>query len=263
MNNSSTKARPFKPTCFASGLSTDRPSFRFSKLGLPDPTSHNLFFEDFNRASAVTGDFTKTNNSGTGTAALISGQNGIMKLLTTAGATDDVTLVKTTGGFGFQPDAIGPPHLLAERTWFACRFQLDDASLSSFVAGLIVDSNSNPLSAVAEGIFFKKSSGAATVDFIATKTSGGSGTSTLTAVATLVAATWVELAFCYDPYQVNVAGTPGAILWYLNGVPQGSVPLANAPAATISVTPILQIKNSTAVARFALVDYLVAAQERR
>ena len=263
MNNSTLRARKFKPQRFPSGLSTDLPTSRLGNFGMPDPTSHAVFFDDFTRASTIAGDFTKTNNTGTGTAAKISGMNGILKLLTTAGAADDVTYVKTTGDFIFQPDSIGPPHVAAERVWFACRFQLDDASLPNFVAGLIIDSNTNPLAAVTEGIYFKKASGAATVDFIATKTSGGAGTSTLAAVATLAANTWVELAFCYDPYQVNVNGSPGAVLWYLNGVPQGSVPVTNVPASTINVTPILQIKNSTGVARFALVDYVFAAQERR
>ena len=266
MNNSTLRARKFKPQRFPSGISTDQPTFRLGNFGQPDPTSHVVFFDDFLYASSLlaSGDWAKTNNSGTGTAALVSGIDGQIKLLTTAGATDDVTLVKTAGPFTFQPDAIGPPHLLGERTWFAIKFQLDDASLSSFVAGLIIDNNTNPLSAVAEGVYFSKAAGAATVNLVATKTSGGASTATLSAITTIVAGTWVELAFCFDPYSVNVSGAPGAVLWYLNGMPQGSLPIpGSVPASSIFTTPILQIKNSTGVARYALVDYVLAAQERR
>ena len=265
MNNSSLRARKFKPTRFSSGISTDYPTFRLSNFGLPDPTSHSVFFDDFINASSLlaSSDWAKTNNSGTGTAALVSGIDGQLKLLTTAGATDDVTLVKTAGPFTIQPDAIGPPHLLAERTWFAIKFQLDDASLSTFAAGLIIDSNTNPIAAVTEGIYFIKAAGAATVSMVVQKTSGGAGSTTLAAITTLAAATWYELAFCYDPYELSVTGSPGTVGWYLNGVRQGSAPVTNIPVSTINLTPVLQIKNSTGVARYALVDYVLAAQERR
>ena len=114
------------------------------------------------------------------------------------------------------------------------------------MAGLIIDNNTTPLSAVAEGVYFSKAAGAATVNLVATKTSGGASTATLSAITTIVAGTWVELAFCFDPYSVNVSGAPGAVLWYLNGMPQGSLPIpGSVPASSIFTTPILQIKNST------------------
>ena len=266
MNNSTLRARKFKPTRFSSGISTDQPTFLLGQFGQPDPRSHTVFFDDFLYASSLLagGDWAKTNNSGTGTAALATGYDGQIKLLTTAGATDDVTLVKTAGPFTFQPDQIGPPHLLAERTWFAVKFQLDDALLSSFVAGLIIDNNTNPLGAVAEGVYFVKAAGANTVNMVATKTSGGAATQTITSITTVTANTWIELAFCYDPYSVNVSGQPGVCLWFLNGMPQGSIsPFTAFPINTISCTPIVQIKNSTAVARYAMIDYVLAAQERR
>jgi hypothetical protein len=104
--------------------------------------------------------------------------------------------------------------------------------------------------AVANGVFFIKNDGAATVDFVLTK---ASASTTNSAVTTLADDTFIRLGFYYD----------GASMFYFaNGSLAGSSVVTNLPLSTTNLTVSFALQNGEAVAKTMTVDYIFVAKER-
>jgi hypothetical protein len=208
-----------------------------------DPTKYHMYYNEFDTYAA--GDWTIT-LTGTGTTALSAAQaGGALLLTTTAGATDANFLQKV--GAGFIPVA-------GKKGFFKVKFQMVDATLQAFYAGLM-NVDTTPLTAAhpTDGIYFVKAAGAATIDFFVRK-DATTGSNTAAAIASVVAATDMTLGWYYDGVD--------RVYYSVNEVVLGSISGAAAflPDAALAIS--FGTQNGVAVAKTALIDYIFCAQER-
>lgn len=233
------------PVRYPSGVSTNRPTQTLANYGMPDPTMWHTFFTDFDTFTATSWTITTTEaGAGDATEALTDEDGGVL-LVTNDAADDDADFFQKVGE-SFLMEA-GKPAV------FKARIKTSDATQSDIVIGLQV-TDTTPLS-VTDGIYFLKSDGAATVDFICRK-NATTGSTSASAVATMANNTWIVLGWYYDGKgnvecfvdDVKVAGgTLDASSTYL-------------PDTELSVSFGLQ--NGEAVAKTLSVDYILAAKMR-
>lgn len=206
----------------------------------PDVSDVHTFFDDFNTFAA--GDWTiTTTEAGGGSAseALADGVGGRLLITNDAADNDHDFFQLVKEGFKFQS---------GKRMWFEICFQTNDATETDIVAGLQI-TDTTPL-AVTDGVYFLKSDGAATADFMVTK---DSTSTTASAVATLADATDITLGFYYDGAST--------ISYYVDKVRGGTVATTNMPDDE-ELTVSFGIQNGAAAAKTLNVDYVFAAQER-
>lgn len=226
------------PSRFKHGVSTQFVTDILANYPLPDyirtggiaTKRVHSYEQDF--ATMPGTEFTTT-GTGTPTWALGNARGGVSVLTTTSGASDSALTIKNGVAFAFQTGYQG---------WWINTVALSEVTNCLFLAGMV---DAIP---TLNGIYFKKASGAATVNLVAN--SAGTETVLLSNVATMVAATQMEFGMYYN-------GTD--LLVYINGVVVGRV--SNLSLAGSSITPSFQLTNSTAVSRTATVDYVFAAEE--
>lgn len=216
------------------------------------PGSFYTWFSDFDRFDAVAsgkGDWLATLTNTLITGAQVSDAFGGVLSITNTAADDDAFFAQWQGMNASTSGAVAETFtfVAGKELFFACRFQISDATQTDFIIGLAV-ADTTPLDA-ADGVYFLKADGAATmalVEKIATPV-----TSSAT-VATITAATWVEAAFHYD-------GIDG-VRAYIDGNYAGNVGISALPTTELAVTFGLQ--NGEAVAKTALIDWIYVARER-
>ena len=222
-------------TRFPNGVTNVGEESLFAAMGQPAGPKFHTYFEDFDYYTA--GDWTVTETDSGATQALANGDGGLLLLTNTAADNDLVALQKVGESFTFTS---------GKKLWFESRFKVNDATQSDLVMGLQV-TDTTPL-AVANGVFFIKNDGVATVNLVLTKTSTST---TNSAVATMADDTFITLGFYFD----------GASLYYfVNGTLAGSSVTTNLPSASLTVSFALQ--NGEAVAKTMTVDYVFVAKER-
>lgn len=225
----------FMTTRFPNGVTNVGEESLFAAMGQPAGPKFHTYFEDFDYYTA--GDWTVTETDSGATQALANGDGGLLLLTNTAADNDLVALQKVGESFTFTS---------GKKLWFESRFKVNDATQSDLVMGLQV-TDTTPL-AVANGVFFIKNDGVATVNLVLTKTSTST---TNSAVATMADDTFITLGFYFD----------GASLYYfVNGTLAGSSVTTNLPSASLTVSFALQ--NGEAVAKTMTVDYVFVAKER-
>lgn len=233
------------PTHFTNGVSNTSPGDELYYFGMLDPTQWNTYFNDFH--TFATGDWVITTveaGGGSASEALTDGNGGLL-LITNDAADDDsdfFQLVKESFTWSST-----------KRMFFKARFKVSDATQSDVLMGLQV-TDTTPLDA-ADGLFFLKSDGAATVDFKAVKTAAG--TTTLSSVATMANDTFIELAFAYLP-QAN--GGPIIQVFADGALVASTTTTTNIP--TTDLTLSFGVQNGEAVAKTMTVDYLLVSVER-
>lgn len=226
-------------TRFPGGLSTRKSIDALGNYTHPDPTDQHLFMDDFNIYAAANWTVTLV---GTGTAAIVAGDGGILALATTAANNDAVSLQKTGEGFTFET---GKP------AWFKARFKVS-ALTSVVVAGLqITDTTPED---VTDGIYFLSTTGTGAVTLYVRK-NATTGSATL-AVGTLVADTYTELAWYWDGKDTVSAWQDGVQKGSITGVAASYLPDAN---TTISFAA----RSTTAAIKTASFDYIFASKSRR
>lgn len=208
-------------------------------FGLPDPTEWHLYWEDFDYYLST--DWTITNAS-TGTIALTDVDGGCILLTNNSG--DDNLIAMQKKGEGF---------LLAanKQAFFKCRFKVSDATQSDIAIGLQV-TDTTPLD-VTDGVYFLKTDGAATLDFICRK-DASTGSNSDTAIASLADDTFVTLAWYFDGVST--------VKYYVNDVLKGDVSGASAYLPDTEMTISFALQNGEAVAKTMTLDYILAAIER-
>jgi hypothetical protein len=207
-------------------------------FGMLDPSKWIVHFDDFVNFNAA--DWTET-KVGTGSTAIGNVAGGVIASTTTTTSGDSNYLQKTTRGFSLSS---------GKRAFFKARVSLDNILTSSMIVGLQV---STTLPKVAtDGIYFFKNS-ANSVDFFCRKDTT-TGSTSATAVATMVNSTFMELAWFYDG--------DSTCYYAVDGVVKGSVSATAAflPDTVLSVS--FGFETNAAAARTGTVDYVFAAVER-
>lgn len=171
------------PTRFPAGVSTQPVGFPLGQYPLPNPMSVYTHFEDF--GSYTAGEWTVTNTTSHATIAAVAGVGGLLSI---AGGASSVTndigaILSNPLDFNFTT---GQP------VWFNTSIKATTAANDQLQVGLTA---SNAALTPADGIYFNKAAGSAAIDFVVRKSSTST---TKAAVATLVNATFIKLAFFYN-----------------------------------------------------------------
>lgn len=206
----------------------------FSELKNLDPTQYHTYFNDFDTFANFT-----TTVVGTGTAAIVNEDGGILRLTNTAGATDSVSIQKDNEGFLLQS---------GKKTYFKVLMKISDATQSALVAGLQI-TDTTPFS-VTDGVYFRKDDGDANIDFVVVKNSTAT---TATAITTISDNTYFTLSFYYDGES--------KITYAVNDVIYGSSVITNLPDDE-ELTVSIAAQNGEAVAKICSIDYVFVAKER-
>ena len=207
-----------------------------------DPTQMHTYFNDFDTYAAA--DWTVTETQAGATQALTNADGGVL-LLTNSAADDDIVALQKVGeSYKF---------VAGKKLFFKAKFAVSDATQSDFVIGLQI-TDTTPL-AVTDGVYFRKNDGDANLDFVVVKDSTAS---TATAVATVVAATYITVGFYYNGVnEVVYAASTNS----LNPTVLGKLATTNLPDDE-ELTISFCIQNGEAVAKTLSVDYIFAAKER-
>jgi hypothetical protein len=224
------------PTRFPQGVTNVSPGTALDRFPAPDPTRLHVWFDDFDKYTA--GDWTVT-AVGSGTSAISNADNGVLVLTNAASDDDSRFLQWTKETFKF---------IAGKKLWFKARIQISDATQSDFVLGLQI-TDTTPL-AVSDGVYFRKDDGDANLDFVVIKDSTAT---TVTAISTITAATWTELAFYYDGRST--------IRVYKDDNFIGSSVTTNL-VDDEELTISFGVQNGEAVAKNMSIDYILVAKER-
>jgi hypothetical protein len=231
------------PVRYPFGVSTNNPRQTLANYGMPDPTAWHTFFTDFDTFTATSWTITTTEaGAGDATEALTDEDGGVL-LVTNDAADDDNDFFQKVGE-GFLMEA-------GKSAVFKARIKTSDATQSDIVIGLQV-TDTTPLS-VTDGIYFLKTDGAATVDVICRK-NATTGSTSASAVATMVSDTWIVLGWEYDG--------KGNLKYFVDDVHIGTLDASSTYLPDTELTVSFGIQNGEAVAKTLSVDYILAAKKR-
>lgn len=243
------------PTRFPKGVNNCLSYDRFNLLGFPDPTKWVTYFDDFAGGTDSLPNATDANyvvtKTGAGTIAQADGSGGWSLLTASAANADNIFVQKKGSAFRW---------VSTKKLIFGARFKISDSNLESFVMGLQI-TDTTPL-AVSDGIYFLKTTGAATVDFIVAK---ASVLSTAAAIGSVVTDTFIELAFVYNGKAVPNPSTGVVTYWFdyfINGDLKGSIGATTTAPDTQDLCISFGLQNGEAVAKTMTIDYIFAALER-
>lgn len=227
-------------TRIPNGVTNANPQSVLGNIGQLDPTKYHTFFTDFDTYTAA--DWTVTETQAGATQALTPGDGGLLLLTNTAADNDMVSVQLANNSFVLNP---------AKAFFFTARVSVTDALDCSVLVGLVdIMTSFNP----ANGVYIFKNELEAPVRLSLEK--GGVTTNSLASTGTSVAATNVffNLGFSFDPRTQTVSG-------WVNNVTFASIAdMTNLP--TVALTPMVGVRNASAVARNLTVDYIFAATER-
>jgi hypothetical protein len=208
-----------------------------------DPTPFHEFFEDFDYFTAA--NWTVTETQAGATQALLDGNNGLLLLTNSAGAADINQVQKI--GESYLP-------VVGKKFFMKARFAISDATLSAFAIGIqVANADGTALATALDGIFFLKATAAATIALYS-RQDNTTGSVNSGAIATVVAATMMEVACFFDGVD--------RLYYSVNGTVTGYITVSAALLPNTECAPIISLKNGEAVAKTATVDYLMFAQER-
>jgi hypothetical protein len=233
------------PVRFPNGVGNVSVTDPLGRMGMLDPTKYIVDFEDFNYYTA--GDWTVTETQAGATQAISNsntlGPGGIL-LLTNSAADNDVNQIQRVGeSFKFTA---------GKETWFKARVRVSNATETDVYVGLVI-TDADVVGAVTDGVYFRKDDDSTGWDIVSLMDSAGS---TQTNVGTLVANTWVVLAFYYNggtEIQAFIDGAKVATLTVAAGTS-----LVNDEELAV----LASLTNGSAAAHTMAIDYLFAAQER-
>jgi hypothetical protein len=229
-------------TNFPNGVNNITAQNILGQLTQPDFTQSHTYFDDFDTYTA--GNWTVTETQAGATQALANVDGGVL-LLTNSAADNDLNALQKVGeSFKFAA---------GKKLFFKARFAVSDATESDFVIGLQI-TDTTPL-AVTDGVYFRKDDGDANLDFVVIKDSTAS---TATAIATVVAATYITVGFYYNGVdEVVYAASTNS----LNPTVLGKLAITNLPDDE-ELTVSFAIQNGEAVAKTMSIDYIFVSKER-
>ena len=209
-------------------------------LETPYPTRWSSWFDDFTKYTA--GDWVITTTeagAGDATEALADADDGIL-LITNDVADNDLDFLQTVGElFTFES---------GKKFYFEARFKVNEVIQHDFFIGLQI--RDTTALAVSDGVFFQSDDGDALLDF---HSMSGSADSAATGVHTMVADTYVTVAFYYDGATSIQASVNNTVVATLTAV--------TPPTTELTVSFGTQAGEITNVKTMS-VDYIWAAKER-
>lgn len=228
-------------TRFPNGITNAEVGSIFNGLPFLDPTVNHTFMDDFDIYAAA--DWTVT-VVGTGTAALINFNNGILTLLNSAADNDAVFLQKV--GASFLPTP-GKP------MFFRARIALLEVIQADVVAGLQVI-GATPLDPT-DGIYFLKPDGTAGLSFVVRK-DATTGSVAVASIANMVPGVFTSLSWYYDGIDRVYYAVDDTVL--------GAIDLGSSGAylPDTVLTPTFGVQNGQAVANSLGVDLIFASAQR-
>lgn len=231
-------------TRFPNGITNVAVGDIFNELQVPDPTKYHIYFEDFDTYAA--GDWTVTETQAAATQAL-SGGNGGLILLTNSTTDNDINQI--------QNAIANFTCTYGKKQFMKCRFKLNEVLQSDFAIGLQNPNvDGTTLATATDGVFFLKADGAATVDIYYRK-DNTTGSSSASAIATLVDDTYIELACFHDGVD--------RLYYAVDGVVKGYIAASTTYMPNTDLAPIISLKQGEGTnAKTAKIDYLFVAQER-
>jgi hypothetical protein len=231
------------PTRFPHGVSTSAKTTTLGNFGLPDPTGWHTYFNDFDTFTAADWTITTTEaGAGAATEALADGAGGLL-LITNDDADNDADFLQKAGE-SFLMQA-------GKKAFFKARFKVSDATQSDVVIGLQV-TDTTPLD-VTDGIYFLKPDDAATINVICRK-DATTGSTSASAIATLVSDTFITLGWFYDG--------KGSLAYFVNDAQVGTLDASSTFLPDTELTVSFGIQNGSAGAKTMTLDYVMAANER-
>jgi len=228
-----------------------------SKMAFLDPTRNIVFFTDFvadlagipiatsglAAAGAATPWVLTVTEAGAGDAssAIADVNGGAITFLNDAADNDLISVQSRSESFLWSA---------SKRLYFECRFKVLEVIQSDVYLGLVIRDTSLVASAPSDGFYFVSADAAATMAFKVVKNS----TASTLAALTLVADTYVTLAFLYDP-------DTALFRVYVNDALVGTLASTNAvDDEELAIT--FAIQNGEAVANSMTIDWLFVALER-
>jgi hypothetical protein len=213
-------------------------------LTVPAPFRDNQWFDDFVSYRAADWVITTTEaGAGSASEVITDADDGIL-LLTNDAADDDNDFLQGYSDGTSVVEVFDPES--GKEMYFEARFRVSDATQSDFVIGLQV-TDTTPLS-VADGIYFQKDDGDALLDF---HSMSGSVDTASTGIHTMVADTYVKVAFYYDGGSSIVVSVDDTVVSTITATPTGT-----------ELAISFGIQNGEAVAKTMSIDYIYVWKER-
>ena len=227
-----------KTTSFPNGITNVGPGKDTSLLPFPDPTRHQVYFNDFHEDVVGWTETATSAGTGTSAAAIADAAGGILQITTAANEDDGLFLESQGESFLLES---------GKKTWVKARFSVGDAIQSDLIVGLH-STDTTPLDAVLRFAFISEDGSAALFFNVDDNTTDAdSGT-----VATLADDTFVQVAAYYD------GGTK--ITLYLNDVPVQTMTSVSLPGAEMAMG--IGYLNGAAGAETSDFDYIMVVKER-
>jgi hypothetical protein len=232
----------YTPTRYPKGVTNVSPTRPHAFMGIPYRAKYHEFFDDFDNYEA---DQWVSTVTGSGTSVVQALDGGILKL--TNSAADDDAIFSQWSGDDAAGGIITWSFETGKQLWFSARFSVSDATQSDVVCGL-QSIDTTPL-AVANGVFFRKADGSATMTLVAC----ASSVELTVNCGTLVTDAMTEWAFYWDGVATLEA--------YKDGVKQAIlVPAASLPSVVLAQS--FGVQNGEAVAKSMSVDFLSVVKDR-
>jgi hypothetical protein len=229
------------PTRFPAGVSTQKVNQTLGMFGQPDPTDPIVDFHDFQQYVAA--DWTVTNTTTHATVGLTAGAGGLISLAGGASSvTNDIAaIISNPLDFNFTS---------GQQVWFYTGFKVTTVANDQIQLGITA---ANSALTPSDGIYFNKAAGASTIDFVVRKSSTST---TQSAVATLVNATFVRLGFYYN-------GKDAVDVFVNDNKVYSQTVLTNLPTSTALALALgLKAAATAPTTSDLIVDFLMAAQDR-
>ena len=229
------------PTRFPAGVSTQKVNQTLGMFGQPDPTDPIVDFHDFQQYVAA--DWTVTNTTTHATIGLTAGAGGLISLAGGASSvTNDIAaIISNPLDFNFAS---------TQQVWFYTGFKVTTAANDQIQLGV---SAANSALTPTAGMYFNKSAGASTIDFIVRKSSTST---TQSAVATLANDTFIRLGFYYN-------GKDAVDVFVNDNKVYSQTVLTNLPTSTaLALAAGLKAAATAPTTSDLIVDFLMASQDR-
>lgn len=216
-------------------------------LPFPYPINYHIFDEDFYEYIAAQWTVTET-QAGATQGVANPGNGGILELVNSAADNDLNAIQRVAAGITGESWRIDP----VKKFFMRCRVSIDNVTLSDFVAGLQI-TDATPL-AVSDGLFFRKTEGAATVNLVSVK---DSVEAVLVLGSVIIAPTLNDLDLFWDGGGITNGRLYAALNGTIAGFLQPGVSFPDDEDLTIS----LAVQNGSAAARTFRADRVFIAQE--
>ena len=205
-----------------------------------------------------------TTTAAGGSVAHTAGDGGLALFSTGATANEFAEIQVPVADFVLPQGAIA-----GKKLFYLTRLQLSDVTNSAFIAGLC-DVTATPFTAITDGVYFIKPSGATVINIVSAIGSVLTTTALPAASYNLVAATNIDLGFYIDWYgNLNVFTSP-SMVGYVPQSGTGAVTptrgrvlqVQNLNFSAVNLTPTLALQTNANAIKTMTVDFHCAQKER-